>query len=508
MATNPTTLPENIGRITGASANYPRGSAKDDSTGTTGDGTPIKQGWMNDIYGPQQSLLRAAGLVPSGTADTALVSQYVQAMTQIAAGRATAYDCSGVADAYVLTVRANQQAPMALFDDMLLRFTAIAPNTGAVTVDVSSAKGEPEGTTILNVVDSSGAALTTGNVSGVVGLRYSSASNNFMLEGGALPALIEKNLTENTFTKSIANSVAFSNLVDAVSLDCDLYVSVDAEVYLFSSGAPVNNPITFVPGTDYAIYATATGLVISDNFTVPAGYTAANSRRVGGFHYGDGRIYPYSFWDLKFRPDCADPRGMVRSFRGFWADIYILNTTPDLLGTSSYGAQIADGLSIPLKPSVWGGDGVLSYPSFTQYIAGEVLAAYGKRLPTWQEFEVLALGSVTGYVKGQDPAVTQFDSQARSLIDCEQVSGHMWQFGAERGDRGDGASGYAFRSVDTNGEGNVFANGTEGVFASLFGGDWDDAGSAGSRASGWTVEPWVSREDVGARGVCGHFQTF
>ena len=95
MATNPTTLTENSGRITGASDSYPRGSAKNDTTGTTGDGTPIKAGFMNDIYGPQQALLRAAGLVPSGTSDTALVSQYVQAMTQLAAGRAVTYDETG-----------------------------------------------------------------------------------------------------------------------------------------------------------------------------------------------------------------------------------------------------------------------------------------------------------------------------------------------------------------------------------------------------------------------------
>jgi hypothetical protein len=80
MATNPSALPENVGRITAPSASYPYGSAKDDSTGTTGDGTPFKQALLNDVYGFQQALLVEASIVPSGTADTATVSQYLDAL--------------------------------------------------------------------------------------------------------------------------------------------------------------------------------------------------------------------------------------------------------------------------------------------------------------------------------------------------------------------------------------------------------------------------------------------
>lgn len=86
MATNPSTLTENIGRIIAPSAGYPYGSAKDDTTGTTGDGTPFKKAIVNDTYGFQQWLLARAGIVPSGDADTALVSQYGQAMLEITGG--------------------------------------------------------------------------------------------------------------------------------------------------------------------------------------------------------------------------------------------------------------------------------------------------------------------------------------------------------------------------------------------------------------------------------------
>lgn len=86
MATNPSLLPENAGRLTAPDANYPYGSAKNDSTGTTGDGTPIRAPLLNDTYGFYQALLTRASLVPSGVAETALVSQLADAVAIIASG--------------------------------------------------------------------------------------------------------------------------------------------------------------------------------------------------------------------------------------------------------------------------------------------------------------------------------------------------------------------------------------------------------------------------------------
>lgn len=89
MATNPSTLPENAGRLTAPDANYPYGSAKNDSTGTTGDGTPIRAPLMNDTYGFYQALLTRAGIVPSGVAETALNSQLLDAIDAIIAASAS-----------------------------------------------------------------------------------------------------------------------------------------------------------------------------------------------------------------------------------------------------------------------------------------------------------------------------------------------------------------------------------------------------------------------------------
>jgi hypothetical protein len=80
MAINPTTTPEFSGRLTAPDSNYPYSSSKNDSTGTAGDGTPIIKKVIDDIWGFQQKLLSDSGIVPSGTADNAITSQYYNAL--------------------------------------------------------------------------------------------------------------------------------------------------------------------------------------------------------------------------------------------------------------------------------------------------------------------------------------------------------------------------------------------------------------------------------------------
>ncbi|HGE5934481.1 TPA: hypothetical protein ACGGR5_000581 [Vibrio cholerae] len=321
-------------------------------------------------------------------------------------------------------------------------------------------------------------------------------------------ALVSALLSSRLFEKSIRDEPAFMISGGQLKTACNIAVIVDGQLLTFGANETITTP-TLLLGVDYAIYATADGLIVSSNFTFPDGYNADNSRRIGGFHYGNNEYKSYSFYDLNFRPKCKDPRGMVIDISGsnFWADIYILNTTPDALGTSAYNATIADGGSPPKIPAKWGGNGVSQYLNLTQYIAVEVLSAYGKRLPNAHEFSVLAQGSVTGYVASGDPVTTKFDTNARSLIGCEQVSGHMWQWGSEQWDRGSGSSGYAWYAADTNGKGGLFsALGSEGVGASIFGGSWGDSGQAGSRCSRWSHEPWHSDGGIAARGVCDHLQ--
>jgi len=151
MATNPSLLVENAGRITPPDTNYTYGSAKDDTTGTTGDGTPTKKAIMNDTYGLQQALLRAGGIVPSGSADTQLTSQYLEGIVQQAQGRGYLVDDTGGVNVYVIGLRANQQGPGALFEGQRFVMPPNNTNTGASTMDLSALKGEDPGSTVVDI---------------------------------------------------------------------------------------------------------------------------------------------------------------------------------------------------------------------------------------------------------------------------------------------------------------------------------------------------------------------
>lgn len=66
-------------------ANYPYGKAQNVSSPGAGDGTPWVALLLNDIFGFQQKLLTAAGIVPSGTPDNIVTSQYYDALLAIIA---------------------------------------------------------------------------------------------------------------------------------------------------------------------------------------------------------------------------------------------------------------------------------------------------------------------------------------------------------------------------------------------------------------------------------------
>jgi hypothetical protein len=157
MAINPSTNATMAGRITAADANYPFASAKDETAPGAGDGTPYFIARANDVFGLQQALLNAASITPSGNADTVVVSEYMQAIVEVASGRADNYDESGIADAYVLDVRAKQHGPRSLFDGLRIRFTPGNNNTGASTVN-------PNGLGVTQLRDENDVALTGGEL--------------------------------------------------------------------------------------------------------------------------------------------------------------------------------------------------------------------------------------------------------------------------------------------------------------------------------------------------------
>lgn len=73
------------GKTAGTNTEYPYGEARNVTTSGDGTGTPWDEDIVNDDQGFKQALLTAAGVIPSGVPDTALVSQYLQAIQTLIA---------------------------------------------------------------------------------------------------------------------------------------------------------------------------------------------------------------------------------------------------------------------------------------------------------------------------------------------------------------------------------------------------------------------------------------
>ena len=277
---------------------------------------------------------------------------------------------------------------------------------------------------------------------------------------------------------------------------------INNELVTFNENKSVQVP-ALNAASDYKIYAMKDKSITAQAWELPA---PDDSVLVGGFHaaYSNGVIVDRSIWDFGWRPNC-NPRAMVLSISNkVWADIYLMDTSYGVNGFSRPNAQIASGSRLPIRALKYGGDGVMKYNSMSQYVAKELAASAGKKLPSSQEFEDAAFGTATGQASGADPVTSRYQAGQRSAIGCEQITGALWQWGVETWDRGDGSSGYSWRDVNTDGRGQVFASDLLGVGAVRFGAFWNNSGLSGSRASAWYYEPWLSNDDAGARGFCDH----
>lgn len=278
-------------------------------------------------------------------------------------------------------------------------------------------------------------------------------------------------------------------------------------------------------GTDYYVYALDTGsFILSANNSYPSGYTAQNSRKIGGFHYGVipeafttinnvtvsdasaiAGVNAYSCWDLKYRPTC-EPEGMVK-VGGYWVDIYLLNSEHIINGTSKAGATIAAGdvtnaRGVPKIPLSKGGDGSTTYGSFTWFEAVEVAQAYGKRLLSYAEFTHVAYG-----VKEASSADTLDDGTTKHLADYTskfglcQATGVQYVWGSDVSAL---ATSGAWQSV-TEGRGDIYANSSE-LNAVLLGGNRSNTSHSGSRCSSWNNYVWNTVWNFGTRFACDHLQ--
>ena len=119
-------------------AAYPEGSAINETVLDALDGYPWEKENINDKLGFQQALLRVMGQAASGAADTALVSQYLQGVIELATGRAVNYTAGGTANAVTLSPKTGQQAPASYFVGLEADFIPNATNPGATTVNLAT----------------------------------------------------------------------------------------------------------------------------------------------------------------------------------------------------------------------------------------------------------------------------------------------------------------------------------------------------------------------------------
>ncbi len=258
-------------------------------------------------------------------------------------------------------------------------------------------------------------------------------------------------------------------------------------------------------GKDYYVYAcdNAGSLVflISLASTFPNGYSAATSRKLGGFHtlcvnvgtiaghaltdFTANSILPQSVWDLKHRA-LSGNEGMVWSAEvGLWVDIYLASGTGGST-VSVYAGTISD---------------TRDWNDFV-----DDFAAVKKQLLDDAEFQIIAAGSneEKNIAGSADPVTAGGHSDAAgrrmiSDIGCEDCCGALNQWLREQSAMYDdavtagwynlpGSKGQLYKPVDTN-----------DVKLSA-GGGWSNAVNCGSRCRYADDSRWRTSTGIGGRG--------
>lgn len=262
-------------------------------------------------------------------------------------------------------------------------------------------------------------------------------------------------------------------------------------------------------GKDFYVYAVedSTSIVLSANSTFPTGYTALNTRKIGGFHclcvsvgtisghtlsgYVAGDILPRSVWDLKNR-SAGRQEGTVLSRCGKWIDIYLPSVSGTTLVSVNNGT-IADGTSSP---------------AFHTYKFEQWFARQGMSTISQQEFFAAADGAnqSTNIAGSADPVTTtgHVNTAGRRMISNEGVEdtcGVLWQWGRDTGGRDTGSE-WA-NAYDANDDAITWGQHYQAPYKCLLGGTWSNGVYCGSRASAWNNSPLFLYSYCSCRGSSG-----
>lgn len=275
----------------------------------------------------------------------------------------------------------------------------------------------------------------------------------------------------------------------------NMRININGEAYISTRNVTLNTSTLGenLAGKDVYIYAlagsgTEPDFVLSLNSTVPTGYTAENSRKIGGFHclckdvgiieghalsgYVAGDILPATRWDLEHRPK-GSPEGFAyEELTDCWIAIYL----PSWDGTklvSVYNGVIADGSSA----KKWHGEAF--YEQFVKQ---------GMRLVWRHEFQMGAKGSneQTNIQGSSDPNTTggHVDTAGRRMISnigLEDCCGVLWQFAMDLGFAGgSGWTNSVYHSaVDDRSYGQTYGT----LYRLLLGSSWLNGAYCGSRSA-------------------------
>ena len=449
-------------------------------------GDTLSSNEFNQIPNELEGLIEKGGLTPNDTD----LTQIAKAVSQIVAD-GDFYTTGGTADAITLSAVSPRIAPTVLTNGLKARFISASDNTGAVTVNLGGLGAK--------TVYKRGANLVAGDIKagGIYELVYISANSAFEITQ-FLPDIEEADPKDFRVSQK------------------DFIQAYDKDTIVIKANTVITLQVTgsVAVGTDYYIYLVAgsgstVNVVASTNSTYPTGYSADNSRKIGGLHtlcvsvtsanapalvdtniwsthpaigYNAGDIIPNSVWCLTHRP-LSEPNGMVYVDKiDMWVDIYLQSGT-NLTAGSVYGATMTN--------------------SRTQQQHQWDMELQNKKLATDNDFTVFAEGSnqKTAVYGSAQPnpfnAGGHKDTASKRMISgyfVEECCGLIWQWLDECSANG----GSNFSTYDGEGtRGQTYGS----SYCLLAGGGWGSSSSCGSRCRrGDRVRSLVGAGG-GARGV-------
>ena len=305
-----------------------------------------------------------------------------------------------------------------------------------------------------------------------------------------------------------------SSPLSILGRDCSGVGSASISMSSAAHGLVTGDYIDVILMTDYTYNTINIPITASGTTTITfplthgaEAYTADTAGKIYKIN-NTGIINQYSIWDLKFKPKCPDPRGMILINDSFWVDIWMTNVQYLTKGTSRKGERIADGeggASLPLISTKMGGNGTSAYGNCDWFTSNEVLSHWGKKLLSYADFCVAAFNGTTE--NGSYGADNQYTcrpngAQWLSKWGMEQSYGVMYIWGADLNFYHGADVSYGWRNV-TGGRGYIYTT-PDGMVAGLYGGYWSDGFLAGSRNSLWFYYVWLSFYNIGLRGRCEH----